>query len=80
MGCSECHYFETTFTWLPTFETATVANGALANSLIINWARSPNARFGIFFYFLIECKYETLTLFRGAIEEEGTTSRVAYVQ
>jgi hypothetical protein len=50
-------------------ETATVANGALASSRIVNWARSPNARFVIFLYFPIETKYETLTLFRGAIEE-----------
>ena len=50
-------------------ETATVANGAMANSRIVNWARSPNARFLIFLHFPIETKYETLTLFRGAIEE-----------
>ncbi|CAJ1957654.1 unnamed protein product [Cylindrotheca closterium] len=61
--------FETTMTWLPTLETASVANGALASSRIVNWARSPNARFVIFLYFPIETKYETLTLFRGAIEE-----------
>ncbi|CAJ1957662.1 unnamed protein product [Cylindrotheca closterium] len=61
--------FETTITWLPTMETASVANGALASSRIVNWARSPNARFVIFLYFPIETKYETLTLFRGAIEE-----------
>ncbi|CAJ1957656.1 unnamed protein product [Cylindrotheca closterium] len=61
--------FETTMCWLPTLETATVANGALASSRIVNWARSPNARFTIFLFFPIETKYETLTLFRGAIEE-----------
>ncbi|CAJ1957660.1 unnamed protein product [Cylindrotheca closterium] len=61
--------FETTITWLPTMETASVANGALASSRIVNWARSPNARFVINLYFPIETKYETLTLFRGALEE-----------
>ncbi|CAJ1957658.1 unnamed protein product [Cylindrotheca closterium] len=61
--------FETTITWLPTMETASVANGELASSRIVNWARSPNARFVINLYFPIETKYETLTLFRGALEE-----------
>ena len=61
--------FETTLTWLPTNETASVSNGSLASSRIINWARSPNARFVIFFIFPIETKYETLELFKRAVEE-----------
>ena len=61
--------FETTMTWLPTMETATVANGALASSRIVNWARSPNARFVINLFFPIETKSETIELFRGSIEE-----------
>lgn len=61
--------FETTLTWLPTQETASVSNGSLASSRIINWARSPNARFVIFFVCPIETKYETLELFKRAVEE-----------
>ena len=61
--------FETTLTWLPTQETASVSNGSLASSRIINWARSPNARFVIVFICPIETKYETLQLFKRAVEE-----------
>ena len=61
--------YETTMTWLPTQETCTVANGALASSRIVNWARSPYARFVIFLYFPIETTYETIDLFRHAVEE-----------
>ena len=58
--------YETTMTWLPTQETCTVANGALASSRIVNWAKSPHARFVIFLYFPIETTYETIDLFRHA--------------
>lgn len=61
--------FETVVTWLPTQETASLSNGSLANSRVINWARSPNARFVIFFVCPIETKYETLELFKRAVEE-----------
>jgi small-conductance mechanosensitive channel len=61
--------FETTLTWLPTQETASVSNGSLASSRIINWARSPNARFVINFVCPIETRYETLEVFKGAVEE-----------
>ena len=61
--------YETVLTWLPTQETCSVSNGSLANSRIINWARSPNARFVIFFVCPIETKYETLELMKRAVEE-----------
>ena len=70
--------FETTLTWLPTQENASVSNGSLASSRIINWARSPNARFVIVFICPIETKYETLELFKRAVEEflKVSSSRV----
>lgn len=52
--------FETEMTWLPTQERCSISNGSLANSRIINWARSPTARFVIFLIFPIETPYETL--------------------
>lgn len=61
--------FETSFTWVATNESATVSNGSLASSRIINWARSPNPRFNIHYVVPIETNYETLELFKLAIEE-----------
>ncbi|KAG7373470.1 mechanosensitive ion channel [Nitzschia inconspicua] len=61
--------FETEMTWLPTMERCSVSNGSLANSRIINWARSPNARFVMFLIFPIETPYETLEIFKVAVEE-----------
>jgi small-conductance mechanosensitive channel len=40
--------FETEVVFLPTNERASLSNGALASSRIINWARSPQAQFHIF--------------------------------
>jgi small-conductance mechanosensitive channel len=61
--------FETTCTWVPTQERASLSNGSLASSRIINWARSPNARFNILLTFPIETKYETIEIFKRAVEE-----------
>lgn len=61
--------FETTCTWVPTLERASLSNGSLANSRIINWARSPNARFNILLTFPIETKYETIEIFKRAVQE-----------
>ena len=71
--------FETTLTWLPTMERASVSNGSLASSRIINWARSPNARFNITLTFPIETKYETLEIFKRAIEEYLKVGLVASI-
>jgi small-conductance mechanosensitive channel len=61
--------FETIATWVPTLERASLSNGSLASSRIINWARSPNARFNILLTFPIETKYETVEIFKRAVEE-----------
>jgi small-conductance mechanosensitive channel len=61
--------FETVLTHLPTNERASVANGSLANSRIINWARSPQAQFHIFLNFPLDTPYEKLVIFKRAIEE-----------
>jgi hypothetical protein len=61
--------FETVVTFLPTNETASLSNGALANSLIINWARSPQAQFCIFLHFPLDAPYEKLVVFKTAVEE-----------
>mmetsp|Transcript_57467 Transcript_57467/g.140251 ORF Transcript_57467/g.140251 Transcript_57467/m.140251 type:complete len:1224 (-) Transcript_57467:76-3747(-) len=61
--------FETEMTWLPTMERCSISNGSLANSRIINWARSPTARFVIFLMFPIETRYELLETFMVSIEE-----------
>ena len=61
--------FETVVTSLPTQERASLSNGSLANSRVINWARSPHAKFNITLTFPIETRYETLEIFKQAIEE-----------
>jgi len=61
--------FETVATWLPTQEQASLSNGSLANSRIINWNRSTQAQFHLFFNFPIDTSYEKILLFKGAVEE-----------
>jgi Mechanosensitive ion channel len=61
--------FETVVTFLPTNETASLSNGALANSRIINWSRSPQAQLHIFLNFPLETPYEKLVVFKVAVEE-----------
>jgi hypothetical protein len=61
--------FETVATWVPTLERASFNNGSLANSRIINWRRSPNARVAIQLHFPIETKYEQIEIFKKAVEE-----------
>jgi hypothetical protein len=61
--------FETEMTWLPTMERCSISNGSLANSRIINWARSLTARFVIFLIFPIDTPYDTLEIFKVAVEE-----------
>jgi len=61
--------FETVVCFLPTNERASLSNGALANSRIINWARSPQAQFHIFLNFPLNTPYEKVVIFKGAIEE-----------
>ena len=61
--------FETVVCFLPTNERASLSNGALANSRIINWARSPQAQFHIFLNFPLNTPYEKIVIFKTAIEE-----------
>lgn len=61
--------FDTTVVFLPTNERASLSNGSLANSRIINWARSPQAQFHIFLQFPLDTPYEKIVLFKNAIEE-----------
>jgi Mechanosensitive ion channel len=61
--------FETEMTWLPTMERCSISNGSLANSRIINWARSPTARFVIFLYFPFDTRYETIEIMMVSVEE-----------
>ena len=61
--------FETVATWVPTLEKASFSNGSLANSRIINWRRSPNAKVNIQLHFPIETKYEQIEVFKRAVEE-----------
>ncbi|CAJ1888982.1 unnamed protein product [Cylindrotheca closterium] len=56
-------------TWVPTLEHANFSNASLSNSRIINWARSPNAKFNIALNFPISTKYETIEIFKRAVEE-----------
>ena len=61
--------FATTVVLAATSETATYSNGSLANSRIINAARSPQ---GVLFFtnkFPIETNYNTLKIFRGCLEK-----------
>lgn len=59
----------TTATWHPTMEQANFSNASLSASRIINWARSPNAKFNITLNFPISTKYETIEIFKRAVEE-----------
>ena len=61
--------FETVLCFLPTNERASLSNGALANSRIINWARSPQAQFHIVLNIPLNTPYEKIVIFKSAIEE-----------
>lgn len=61
--------FETVVCYLPTNERASLSNGSLANSRVINWARSPQAQFHIFLNFPLDTPYEKVLLFKKAVEE-----------
>jgi len=61
--------FETAVCFLPTNERASLSNGSLANSRIINWARSPQAQFHVFLNFPLNTPYEKIVIFKSAIEE-----------
>eukprot|EP00980_Cylindrotheca_fusiformis_P014169 scaffold3720_cov141-Cylindrotheca_fusiformis.AAC.8 len=60
---------QTTATWKPTLEVASFSNGSLSSSKIINWARSPNARFNINLSLPVSTNYEKIEIFKRAVEE-----------
>lgn len=61
--------FETVATWAPTNERASLSNGSLASSRIINWNRSPQAQFHIYLNFPIDTPYDKILIFKRAVEE-----------
>jgi len=61
--------FETIATWTPTRERCSLSNGSLANSRIINAARSPLAQFHLFLKFPIDAPYDKVLVFKAAVEE-----------
>jgi hypothetical protein len=61
--------FETTAIWTPTKEHCSLSNGSLANSRIINGARSPQAQVHIFLKLPIDVPYEKILIFKSAVEE-----------
>eukprot|EP00550_Attheya_septentrionalis_P002041 CAMPEP_0198290392 /NCGR_PEP_ID=MMETSP1449-20131203/8286_1 /TAXON_ID=420275 /ORGANISM="Attheya septentrionalis, Strain CCMP2084" /LENGTH=1212 /DNA_ID=CAMNT_0043988897 /DNA_START=249 /DNA_END=3887 /DNA_ORIENTATION=- len=60
--------FTTTVRLAATNEVATLANGSLADSRIINGARSPKATVYIHVKFSVDIPYEHVKLFRSAVE------------
>ena len=60
--------FTTTARYATTNEVATFSNGSLANSRIINAARSPKATVYIYFKFSLDVPHEKVILFRDSIE------------
>jgi hypothetical protein len=61
--------FTTTIKYAPTGEVATISNGALANSRIINGARSPAPINHIFMKFSVDVPYSKVVLFHKTIEQ-----------
>jgi hypothetical protein len=61
--------FTTSVIYLHTNERATLSNGSLANSRIINSSRSPQAYLYILLKFHIDAPYEKLEIFHTAIEK-----------
>ncbi|KAG7350307.1 mechanosensitive ion channel [Nitzschia inconspicua] len=61
--------FTTTLCLAATSERATIANGMLAKSRIINGARSPNAIVYVVMRFGIETPYRKVEMFRSAVEK-----------
>jgi len=60
--------FTTTARYATTNEMATFSNGSLANSRIINAARSPKATVYVYFKFGLDVPHEKVLLFRDSLE------------
>ena len=61
--------FTTSVIFMFTNERATLSNGSLANSRIINSTRSPNASLHILLTFPVDVTYKKLEIFHKALEE-----------
>jgi len=61
--------FTTTVVYVMTNELATLSNGSMANSRIINATRSPHATLFTLVKFPIDVKYVKLAIFKDAIEQ-----------
>jgi small-conductance mechanosensitive channel len=60
--------FTTTVRYATTNEVASLANGSLANSRIINAARSPKANVQVYMKFSVNVPYERVQVFRKDVE------------
>ena len=61
--------FSTTLYWGATNECATISNAAIANSRIINAARSPHAKLNVTMKFGIDVPFERIIIFKSAVEQ-----------
>lgn len=61
--------FTTSVFWGATNERATLCNGAISNSRVINAARSPNATLFVLLKFGIDTPYEKIEIFKAAVEQ-----------
>lgn len=61
--------FNTTLVYGVTNERATLSNSSMANSRILNMARSPNAQVFVFFKFSVEVEYEKVDVFQQALRK-----------
>ncbi|GAX27063.1 hypothetical protein FisN_9Lh385 [Fistulifera solaris] len=61
--------FNTTLVYGVTNERATLSNSSMANSRILNMARSPNAQVFVFFKFSVEVEYEKVEVFQQALRK-----------
>lgn len=65
----DVNLFTTTAVNVWTNERATLSNGSLANSRIINAARSPQAYLYVYLKFGVDVPYSKLQIFRSALEQ-----------
>jgi len=61
--------FSTTVYWGSTNEYATMSNAAIANSRIINAARSPHAMLQVTMKFGIDVPFDRIVIFKSAVEQ-----------
>ncbi len=72
--------FTTTIRSVPSNEVATISNGALASTRIINAARSHRAQVFVFLKFSVDIPYEKVKIFRSVVEEFITDRSREWVQ